>query len=97
MSPIADEFRKNPGDVLDYLFDWSQWLAPINDTIASSTMAVTSSPSDLGLSASPPNPTFCVVWVSGGSIPNYYTVTNTIVTVGGRTRARSIRIIIENQ
>lgn len=93
---MADEFRKNPSDVLDYTWDWSQWL--INgDTIASSSMAVTSTATDITLTSSTFSATYATVWVSGGTIPNYYTITNTITTVGGRTRARSIRIIVANQ
>lgn len=96
MSDISDEFRKNPGDVLDYSFDWSQWLTN-GDTIASSTMTVTSTATDITLASSTFSATYATVWVSGGTIPNYYTITNTITTVGGRTRARSIRIIVANQ
>jgi hypothetical protein len=60
-------------------------------------MSVTSTATDITLVSNTFSATYATVWVSGGTIPNYYTITNTITTVGGRTRARSIRIMVANQ
>lgn len=94
---MADEFRKNPGDVLDYTFDWSAWLAPTADTIATSAMSVSPTGLTITSPAASYTSTNATVWASGGTVPQSYTVTNTITTAAGRTRARSIIIRVQYQ
>jgi len=81
---------KSPDAVLDYLEDWGGWLA--GDTIASSSWAA----SDPGLEVESGDATDSVttVWISGGVEGRRYTVTNTIVSAGGRTASRSITVIV---
>lgn len=86
--------EKDPGSTLDYSFDWTAWLATsAGDAIASSTWT------NPGLTAGVA--TFAAgvttVYLSGGVAGIIYTVTNTIVTTGGRTEKRSFRIIGKTQ
>lgn len=57
------------------------------DTIATSLWSV--SPLDLNIGVISNTPTTTTVWLSGGTIGVFYTVTNIITTVGGRTMQES--------
>jgi hypothetical protein len=75
-------FTQDPNAVLDYPFDWSVYLAQINDTIQTSQFIVDSGivvESDAIL-----NPANTVVWLSGAVKGKRYAVTNHILTAGGR-------------
>jgi hypothetical protein len=82
-------FRKSPTEVSDYTFDWSKWLG--TETITSSTWVL---PGDF---SQPQSASFTTktttLWLGGGnaSVENYE-VTNRIVTSGGRTQERTMRI-----
>jgi len=88
----ANEFTKDPDAVLDYTWDWEDWLD--SDTISSSSVIVES-----GLTAdSDSNTTTTVtVWLSGGTLGEDYKVTNRIVTAGSRTDDRTIIIKVREQ
>lgn len=81
---------QGPLDVLDYTFDWTDELD--GDTIQTSTFSATA-----GITlASPSNTTTTTkVWVSGGTTGSTYTITNKIVTAGGRTEERNLKISIQ--
>lgn len=96
----AADFIKDPDAVLDYIFDWSDWL-PNGDTIISSEFVI--SP---GLTIGPgPNggpdqyftTTNATVWLSGGSQGQPYAVTNQVTTAGGRTDDRTITIRVQQR
>jgi hypothetical protein len=81
-------FLKDPDAVLDYEFNWSEWLGPSEiidtfDVIASPGITVNSSFS---------SPTTVTVWLSGGTAGQPYTVTNRITTNQGRTDDRTMTI-----
>lgn len=78
-------FVKDPEAVLDYLFDWSDWL--VTDTITTSTMAAETG---ITIDDDDNDDTTATVWLSGGTAGEDYRVTNTIVTMGGRTDERTI-------
>lgn len=80
-------FKKDPNAVLDYSFDWSAYLTPLTDTIASVTWVVTS-----GLTTSAPTntTTTATVFVSGGVVGETEKLTCRITTAGGRTDDRSV-------
>lgn len=79
--------------VLDFAWDWSQWLGNL-ETISSST--VTASPGITVNSTS--NTTDKVtVWLSGGTAGQPYTVANRITTNQGRTDERTITIRVTNR
>ena len=80
-------FTKDPEAVLDYTIDWSSWLD--SDTISSSDWTVSDG---LTESSSTNDTTSATIWLSGGSVGRTYRVTNTIITVGGRTEERSFLI-----
>ena len=86
-------FTKDPAGVLDYTFDWADWLA-VGDTIQTSTWSVPTGITQVttalaGAKAS--------IWLSGGTAGTTYRVTNHIVTTGGRTDERSFTIIMLNK
>jgi hypothetical protein len=87
-------FKKDPDAVLDYTFDWSAYLAPISDTIASATFVA-----DTGLTTTNPShtTTTATVFVSGGTAGQSLNLTCRIVTSSGRTDDRSVTLKIANR
>lgn len=86
-------FTQDPNDVLDYPFDYSQWLAA-GETIVSSAWY----PSPGIVVGTTTNAfTYTVVWLSGGSLGFPYTVQNRIVTSDGRTKNKSMTLRISTQ
>lgn len=79
--------------VLDFAWDWTQWLAPL-ETITSSV--ITASP---GITVnSTTNTNYKVtVWLSGATAGKPYTVGNRISTNQGRTDERTITIRATNR
>ena len=86
-------FLKDPDAVLDYSVDWSKWLA--GDQIEASAWSV----SDPTLEASDDSETTTrtPVWLAAGVAGQSYTVTNRIVTSGGRTDERSLVIQVQDR
>lgn len=87
---------KDPDAVLDYPFDWTEWLAEISDTIVTATAAVTGSvlvdscTVDLaGL--------IVVPIVSGGTVGEKCVLTVHITTNDGRQDDRSIYLQIKER
>jgi hypothetical protein len=79
---------KDPSAVLDYVFDWTEWLATgetiDNYTITADTgITVDSSTEDTGK---------VTVWLSGGTAGINYKVACKITTSAGRTDERTIWI-----
>lgn len=70
---------KDPDAVLDYQHDWSTWLGA--DTISTSTWTA----SGLTVDSDSNTTTTATVWLSGGTTGQVVTVTNRVVTAGGRT------------
>lgn len=91
---MASSYVKNPGDRKDYAVDWRPELAAHDgDAIASSTWTV-----ETGLTQATPAPStaggISTIWLSGGTLDEDYTVTNTVVTTGGRTYVRSFEVLV---
>lgn len=84
---------KHPQAILDYLFDWSNWLAAGEEI---DTVTFTISP---GLSKQSQQSTIsqAVVWVSGGEDDQTYNIECKIVTTGGRTEIRSRRLPVKER
>lgn len=76
---------KDPDAVLDYEFDWSDWLN--GDTIASSTWEV---PSGITKDSDTSDDTSTTIWLSGGTAGQKYEITNSIVTAAGRENDRTM-------
>jgi hypothetical protein len=88
---------KDPAEVLDYGLDWSDHLAlkDPNDTISSSTWTV---PAGLIAGAQFVIDGVATIWLSGGTAGANgadYTLTCRIVTSGGRTLERSVKLMVK--
>lgn len=83
---------KSASAVLDYVEDWSGWLAP-GDSIQSSEWIA---PSDLTLDASSAADS-ATVFISGGTEGLTYRIVNRIVTAQGRTAERGWYLKIQSQ
>jgi hypothetical protein len=87
-------YVKDPDAVLDYTIDWSDWLGE-NETISTRTVIA-----DTGItvdSSSIVDGTSVMIWLSKGTVGQYYRVTCRIVTTAARTDDRSITIQVEER
>ena len=82
------EFFKDPDSILDYAFDWSDWLESA-ETISSHVITV-----DTGLTKDSDSESsgLVTIWLSGGTAGTDYTVACKIVTSLSRTDERSVLI-----
>lgn len=74
-------FVKSPTAVLDFGFDWTDWLDS-GETIEASSWSVPSGLTNAGETFST---TQTKIWLSGGTAGTEYTVTNTIETTESAT------------
>ena len=88
MSLTLQNPLKDPSAVLDYVFDWTGWLAT-GETITNHTITA-----DTGLKvdSSAENNGKITVWLSGGTAGQNYKVACKITTSAGRTDERTIWI-----
>jgi hypothetical protein len=83
---------KDPGDVLDYIFD----IAPAivgNDGDGIATLDVSlapSNPGDLSVQSMTTDGSRVILWLSEGQAGIIYTITFTITTINGRALQRSV-------
>lgn len=83
---------------LDYTFDWSQWLAPITDTIASAVATIHGDGiATIGSPATQVGSTSVTIWVAGGTIGQQYQLECKITTAAGRIDERSIYINVKDR
>ena len=92
-------FVKDPSAVLDYKFDWSEWLASgevisshtvtLDPDVATELVLDTSAITDAGESVT--------VWLSGGQNHRAYDVTCEIETDGNRTDQRTMLIKVRDR
>jgi len=93
MSLTLQNPLKDPSAELDYVFDWTEWLAT-GETITDHTITpdtgitVDSSTEDTGK---------VTVWLSGGTAGINYKVACLITTSAGRTDERTIWIKVEER
>jgi hypothetical protein len=82
------DHKKDPDAVLDWVWDWNEWLDE-GETISDSSFIVSA-----GISVNSESNTTktSTVWLSGGTSGQVYQVTNRITTSSGRTDDRSITI-----
>lgn len=85
---VEKNFEKDPSAILDYAFDWSDWLES-GETISSHTITV-----DTGLTTDSDSESSGVVtiWLSGGTHGVDYIVACKISTSHSRTDERSVNI-----
>ena len=93
MSLTLQNPLKDPSAVLDYVYDWTGWLAT-SETIANHTITA-----DTGLKvdSSTENNGKITVWLSGGTAGINYKVACLITTTEGRTDERTIWIKVTNR
>src|SRR4051812_35985536 len=80
---------KDPSAKLDYPFDWTRWLTPLGDTIAS-VVWVAEAPLIVDGVKSGNDTTHATAWVSGGTVGKKHRLTCRITTAAGRIEDRSI-------
>ena len=88
MSLTLQNPLKDPSAVLDYVFDWTEWLATV-ETITDHTITA-----DTGITvdSSTESDGKVTVWLSGGTAGINYKVACKITTSAGRTDERTLWI-----
>lgn len=85
---ILEKYTKQPAEFKDYDIDYSDWLAPISDTVQSAlvTIECLTSPGDTALTCSTVFTTNTQVkmWIAGGTVDQRYKLTVRMTTAGGR-------------
>ena len=90
-------YIKDPEAVLDYAFDWSDWLDSTSspaETISSHTITV---PSGITKDSDSEFGGTVTIWLSGGTEGNNYKIECKIVTSESRTEERSITILCQER
>jgi hypothetical protein len=87
------DFIKDPNAVLDYGFDWSDWLQA-GEIISTSTWL---NPDSITINSNAKLDKSTVVWVSGGTPGKSYRLTNRIVTNNSPARTEDRTLLIEVQ
>lgn len=82
-------FEKDPDAVLDYFWDWNDWLE--NDEISTHEILL---PEGIVLDDSSELNGVVTAWISGGTVNTSYIVTCRVVTSWGRTDDRSAMFVI---
>lgn len=89
-----NRFSKDPESILDFVFDWSTWLA-VGETISSFVMTVpTGLVEGTGLQATTQAAGKVTVWLSGGTAGSTYLVECKITTSTGRVDERQIIVMV---
>jgi hypothetical protein len=88
-------YIKDPAARLDYTWDWSDWLADIDDTMNSATVTL---PDGLTAAESPVvDSPFVIQRVEGGTLESTYQMVCQITTAGGLIDERSIYLTIKDR
>ncbi len=94
MVDYVKKFSKDQSAITDYTFDWSAWLAPMSDTIASQSFSLTPAGPTLGTVT--PGTYIGTVRVdhSAGVVGKFYMLAHTIITTAGRKDTRRVQILV---
>ena len=90
---LDNQYLKDPSAVLDWAFDWTDWLAT-SETIANHT--ITADPG-IVVDSSTENAGIVTVWLSGGKAGEWYKIACLITTSAGRTDERTISIQVQER
>lgn len=97
---LLEKFIKQPAEVKDYNVDYSKWLTPISDAIASYTTAVTcpAFPADTSLTINSvvASSNGLKLWIGGGTSGRTYKITIRITTTGGRIDESELLFIVRD-
>jgi len=83
------DFTKDPDETLDFVLNWKAELN--GDTIFTSNFLL---PDGLTEASSSNTTNTATIFVSGGTSGLIYRITNRIVTIGGRTRDRTVNVLV---
>jgi hypothetical protein len=89
---VASQFIKDPNAVLDYQWDWTDWL-PAGDTITTANVSITSG--DVTLNSQSNTTTAVTAWISAGTAGTEATLVARVTTAQGRTDDRTIGLKIQ--
>lgn len=89
----SPDFLKDPDDVLDYSFNWADWLTT-NELIVSFEAIATPG---ITIDSTSNTTTVTTTWLSGGVAGSPYTVTHRIVTNQSRMVDRSMTIRVTSR
>jgi hypothetical protein len=85
-------YTKDPNSEVDFVVDWSRWLAiRDSDTISTSTWVV---PSGITKTDDTHTTTTATIWLSGGTLGQTYDVVNRVTTAAGRIEDHTLTIYI---
>lgn len=90
---MITDWEKDPQAVLEWIWDWSDWL----DSGESITVSVMTVSAGLVLDSSTNSTTTATAWLSGGTAGQPYSVANRITTSVGRIDERTITIRVSNR
>lgn len=85
-------YIKDPNAVLDYIVDWTSFLAGDTIPIGGSTWVVQSG---ITKDTDTRTTTSTTIWLSGGTLGQKYALTNRIATAGGRVEDRTIYVKVK--
>ncbi len=86
---------KDPADIIDVLADHTAQMTLDDDTLIGGGWRVEGADTSLVIEANPPptrTDTTATVWISGGTAGVNYSLINNVLTAGGRTYERTIRV-----
>lgn len=86
---------KDPDEVLDYAIDWTELLE--GDTIDTSDWIISVGSVVIDTSDVDTARAVATVWLSGGTLGETCEVLNRVVTLGGRTMDRTVRLRIRTR
>jgi hypothetical protein len=90
---IENVFQKDPQALLDYGFDWTQWLAEGEEIVDCEVTAGSGITNVYNTNTSGS----VIVWLSGGTPGKRYDITCHILTSGSRIDERTIKIDVKNR
>lgn len=90
---LDTKYLKDPSAVLDWMFDWTDWLAS-GETITDHTIT---GETGITVDSSTESAGKVTVWLSGGTAGENYKVACLIETSAGRTDERTIWIKVVNR
>ncbi len=94
---MSNRYVKDPTARLDYTWDWSDWLAEIDDTISEESVTVTVPAGLTAVGERVVSDTMVTQRVEGGALEGAYRMVCQITTVGGLIDERSIYLTIADR
>lgn len=90
---MSVSIAKDPDAILDYGFDWSDWLAD-GEVLSTSTWTV---PAGITKDLESNSSTGSLVWLSGGTPGVSYDCVNHVVSSAAREDDRTLKIVVRER